>query len=117
MHEWGLACELVRQLEDHMETRGAESIEKVRVRIGSLSCVSPDAFRFAFDAASSGTSINPNVLEIRREVASSECLDCGFTFEDARGQSLCPRCESVAKVSTCGTDLILESLTLEVSNV
>ncbi len=117
MHEWSLATEFVRNLEREGNERGAARITKVKLRIGSLSGVSIEAFRFAFEAAVPGTSIAPEALEIEEIPAAFACRSCGFQFADAGGFDPCPSCGSIEKECLRGTEMETVSFMMEESDV
>lgn len=117
MHEWGLAVGLVRVLQEEAWKSGAARIKEVRLRLGSLSGVSPEAFRFGFQAAARGTVIDPDALVIEEVTARSRCQDCGMVFDDRDGTAFCPNCGSVWKELVEGREMVTESFVMEEANV
>jgi hydrogenase nickel incorporation protein HypA/HybF len=117
MHEWGLARDLVEDVLAAARVSGAARVSKVRVRIGSMSGVSTEAFQFAFEAASSDTIIRPGALEIHEVVARSRCAACGRIFEDRDGYESCPGCGGIAKTCVEGKELVAESIGVEDDDV
>lgn len=72
MHEMSIALHLVDAVRARAE--GARVV-RVRVRIGELAAVLPEALRFAFEVACEGTALDGARLEIER-VPGQELLLC-----------------------------------------
>lgn len=73
MHELSIAESIV----DTVTQRTAERrIEVVRVRIGTLMAVVPDALMFCFDLATQGTPLEGARLEIDQTEAKVYCRAC-----------------------------------------
>jgi hydrogenase nickel incorporation protein HypA/HybF len=64
MHELSIAISLVETICDELPRLGDVRVRSVRVRVGALSGVVPDALTFAFDVASDGSRIAGTRLEI-----------------------------------------------------
>jgi hydrogenase nickel incorporation protein HypA/HybF len=81
MHELSIALSLLQSVCDHLPRLGAVTVRAVRVRVGSLSGVSPDALLFAFDVACDLSPIAGARLEVERtqgselELTALEVLD------------------------------------------
>jgi hydrogenase nickel incorporation protein HypA/HybF len=117
MHEWGLARDLVENVIATARDSGASSVSKVRVRIGTMSGVSIEAFQFAFEAAIPDTIIRPDALEIVEVGARSRCDACGGEFEDRDGYARCPACGGFAKRCVTGRELVVDSIAVEDDDV
>lgn len=61
MHELALTRAIV---EICAERAGAAKVVRVRVEVGSLACVMPQALRFCFEVVASGTVVEGAALEI-----------------------------------------------------
>ena len=117
MHEWGLACDLIRRIDREGRQRGARRITRVKVRIGSLSGVVADALKFGFTAAAEGTLVAVDALECEEIPAEAVCHDCSTRFPDAEGLELCPGCGSASKETVTGTEMETVSFTMEADDV
>lgn len=106
MHEMGL---MDRLLADALAT-GAASIRKLRVRIGALSGVEPDALRFAFAALSPGTPAEGAALEIDPAPVRMACDRCGASYEASPARYACPSCGSSSGDIVGGTEVELLSI-------
>lgn len=58
------------------ERAGAERVTCVRLEIGQLSAVLPDAVRFCFDICAKGTVVEGAILEIIETPGRALCRDC-----------------------------------------
>jgi hydrogenase nickel incorporation protein HypA/HybF len=73
MHELGITNGIV---EFCAERAGAERVTRVRLEIGQLSAVLPDAVRFCFDICAKGTVVEGAMLEIIETPGRALCRDC-----------------------------------------
>ena len=108
MHEVGIAEELLRQV--LVAARGMRAVTVVRVDLGVLQWVDPDALRQGFVAASSGTPAEGAELEMREVPARAVCGDCGTEYEPEIGIYVCPACGAAAPEFLEGNDIILVSV-------
>lgn len=117
MHEWGLACQLVDRIAEEGRTRGADRITRVRVRVGSLSGVVPEALTFGFEAAAKGTIIATDALLCEEIPAEAVCNACKTRYPDPDGLDLCPSCHSADKKIVAGTEMETVSFAMERDDV
>ncbi len=82
----------------------------VRMRIGRMSAVVPEALEFCFEVMARGTPAEGAKLEVAVVPLSGECLACGrsFALEDLRFD--CPECGSPSVRLTGGEELHLDEL-------
>lgn len=88
MHELSVCEQIVAIAVKKAE--GAK-ILRIVIEIGKLSCLLPDAVRFAFDIASEGTAAEGAKLEIRELPGRARCRTCGLemTLERPYGECQC----------------------------
>ena len=77
MHEMALVQSIVEMVAEHARSR---SVRRVRLEIGKLTCVTPNAIRFCFDVAAAETPLEGARLEIVEIEARARCRACGGTF-------------------------------------
>jgi hydrogenase nickel incorporation protein HypA/HybF len=94
MHEVALAEGVLRIVLDAARANAARSIRAVRVELGALAHVEPDALSFCFDAVTRGSAAEGAKLEIVRTEGAAWCLPCGARVALARLGDACPRCGS-----------------------
>ena len=76
------------------QSAGASRVLKLRLRIGTLSGVVPDAMRFAFDVVCHGTMAESASLEIEAVPAACWCATCQTEFACDSFFNECPRCHN-----------------------
>jgi hydrogenase nickel incorporation protein HypA/HybF len=77
MHELAITQGVVDAVTERM---GATPVACVRVRVGRLSGVVPDAMRFCFDLVTAGTPLEGASLEIEQPEGRGHCRTCGADF-------------------------------------
>lgn len=92
MHEMSLAENVIELVEYRARREGCRRVKTVRLEIGKLSGVAPDAIRFCFDAVAGGTLAEGAVLDIVEQDGSAWCFDCGGTMPLAARGDPCPGC-------------------------
>mgnify|MGYP003339326191 CR=1 FL=1 len=94
------------------ETRkaGARSVKAVRLAIGELSHVEPEAMAFCFEAVTHGTIADGARLEIERVPGAGWCLDCSETVPIKERFGACPKCGNHRVQMTAGDDLRVTEL-------
>ena len=115
MHELSVAHSLVELASDAATRAGAESVKEVRLRIGALSCVSPDALEFCFELASRDTPLDGARLTYHRVPVRVYCETCRSEVDLPGIQSFrCPACGQPSNEIRAGRELEIEALEIEV---
>ena len=86
MHELAITQNLVSTV---CERVGEAKVVRVRLAIGRLSGVVPDAVRFCFDVCSAGTALEGAQLEVDEVAARARCRTCGSEAELEDAIALC----------------------------
>ena len=110
MHEFSIMQSALELAEKNMRASGATRIHRIRIRVGGLSGVAPEALRFAFEALKTGTPTEGADLEIENVPAVCWCPDCAAEFEAADRNYECPRCHRPSGQLRQGLELDLASL-------
>lgn len=92
---------------------GAKRIIVLRLRIGALSGVVPDALRFAFESLAPGTRAEGAELAIEHIPARFWCADCAGEFESETMFADCPRCHAPSGELRAGREMELTSMEIE----
>ncbi|MGH9107877.1 MAG: hydrogenase maturation nickel metallochaperone HypA [Acidimicrobiales bacterium] len=107
MHELGLCSSIV----DAVQRRAGERpVAHVRVRVGRLHHVHPDAFDQSFAVAAMGTVAEDAVAELVQLPVRAACSHCSTTWECEELPLACPTCGSVDIDLLGGDELLLESI-------
>ena len=107
MHELGLCSSIV----DAIERRaGDRPVARVRVRVGRLHHVHPEAFDQSFSVAAQGTIADDAVAELVLLPVQTRCALCAHEWEGQELPQACPACGAIDFEVTGGDELMLESI-------
>jgi hydrogenase nickel incorporation protein HypA/HybF len=113
MHEVGLMQDALRIALEQARTEKASRILTLRMRVGALSGVVPDALSFAFECLSHGTPAEGGKLEIENVPAVCWCGACRKEFPAPELGFECPDCGAPAAEIRSGREIEVASLDLE----
>jgi hydrogenase nickel incorporation protein HypA/HybF len=107
MHELGLCTSIV----DAIERRaGDRPVAHVRVRVGRLHHVHPEAFDQSFSVAALGTVAEDAAAELVLLPVRAQCGSCQAVWEADDVPLGCTTCGSVDIELVGGDELVLESI-------
>ncbi|MDX1425943.1 MAG: hydrogenase maturation nickel metallochaperone HypA [Kiloniellales bacterium] len=109
MHEMGITRNIVSIVSERARPR---KVLRVRLEIGRLSAVMPDAIRFCFDVISKGTLLDGAELEIVEIPGRARCRACGEEIALETLFARCP-CGSRALERLAGEELNIKEMELE----
>jgi hydrogenase nickel incorporation protein HypA/HybF len=92
VHEMALAESMREIVEDCARSHGARRVQAVRLEIGALAQVEPDALRFAFDVVLRGSVAEAARLEIVHRPGAAWCMLCSASVEVHSRTEACPGC-------------------------
>lgn len=107
MHELGLCQAIVQRVE---ERAGDRLVARIRVRVGRLHHVHPEAFEQSFSLAAAGGVAAGAVAELVLVPVRAHCGACGADTEAGHHILACASCGSVDVELTGGDELLLESI-------
>jgi hydrogenase nickel incorporation protein HypA/HybF len=113
MHEMSIAQSLIAILEEEMEKHRARSLKSVRLHIGRMSAVVPDALSFCFQVITEGTALEGAKLDMEIIPLRASCRECGHEFEVKDYVFVCPECSSTRIDSIAGQDLSIVEMEVE----
>jgi len=141
LHETSIALSILAAVEDAFrETPGAKRVTRIKLQVGLLSLVDPEALRFALQVVSRDTPAEGAEVEIEMVKPRFRCLRCGHEWEpsdddikritdDPQLSTLvhinpdvlvsyltCPRCGSNNVEIIRGKGVILHSVDIEVED-
>ena len=109
MHEMSICQNIVAIVAEHAKT---QKVRRVRLEIGKLSCVMPEALTFCFDVVAQGTVLEGAVLEIIEIEGLAKCLDCGAEVKLVALAGHCA-CGSRNLQQLAGDELNIKDMELE----
>lgn len=98
---------------DQAHKAGATRVHLIRLRIGALSGVVPEALQFAFEALTPGTMAERAELAIENVPARFWCHACAREFEAEDFFGECPDCHRPTGDLRAGREMELASLEIE----
>lgn len=111
MHEMSIALEVVGQVEDAARPEGADAVGSVRLRVGELAGVVPDALRFCFSLACEGTVLAGAELHTESVPGRARCVPCGHEWPTGMPPRLCcPECGGASSELLSGRELQIVSV-------
>jgi len=109
MHELSLAENLREIIEEESSRQGFARVHTVRLSVGELSCVEPEALRFCFDEVMRGGLVEGALLEIETVKGEGHCRRCDLEVPMSELYQPCPQCHSPLEVIR-GLEIRIEDL-------
>jgi hydrogenase nickel incorporation protein HypA/HybF len=113
MHEFGLMQSVLENVETSAREAGAERVTEIRLVVGEMREVVPEAMEFAFEALAPDTLSEGAHLVMTRVAPRSRCLTCGHTFEHDRFHWACPACDALATELLAGKELYIDAIEVD----
>ena len=108
MHELAITQSVVEAV---TERTGSAPVTSVRLRVGRLAGIVPDAMRFCFELVTAGTPLEGAALEFEQPEGRGRCRTCGAEFVLADLILLCD-CGSADVEVLAGRELAVASVVL-----
>lgn len=115
MHEFGLMQSVLNNAESSAREAGAKKVTEIRLVIGEMREIVPDAMDFAFEALAADTLCEKALLKMTMVRPRSRCTKCNHEFEHERFARGCPKCDSLATELICGKELYIDAIEVEMS--
>lgn len=112
MHELSVAHAVVSTVVDALPSP-APRVLQVRLRVGELSGIVPQALEFAYDVAAQGTPLEDAALVIERSPIVIACPACGPQQLPGAQDFRCPSCQQPCGDVIGGKELEILDLTLD----
>lgn len=106
MHEYSIVGALIEQIEQIAKDNGAIEVDKVVIKIGSMSGVEPDLLKTAFDTFKEKTVCDSAELVMDIEAIIIKCSSCSDDFTVQTISYRCPKCGG-SEISIDGSDEML----------
>ena len=110
MHELSLLADVLSILEDNAEHQGYQTVKRVCLEIGALSCVESDALRFGFDIVMKDTLADGAELEIVTMPGQAKCEHCGHETQIEALHTPCPKCKQFSLTVSSGMEMRVKDL-------
>lgn len=109
MHELSITRSIVAIVNEHAAGR---QLLRVRLHIGKLSGMMPEAVRFCYDMCAKGTTAEGAVLEIDEITGLACCESCGLQVALAVRAGKCAACGGILKV-IAGEELLVKEIEMD----
>jgi len=109
MHELSITRSVVAIV---AERAAGQKVTRVRLEIGALSAVMPDAIRFCFGICAADTPLAGAVLDIDEIPGLGICNDCGTEVNLTALIGRCPECGTANLRLTAGQELNIKEMEL-----
>lgn len=116
MHELSLVRALQSQVRQLAAAHGGGAVQRVRLRVGSLSGYEPALLLSAWNLTRDDAQLPAAVLDIDEVPLEVECQSCRGLFQPLRFRFACPACGSSDTQTVRGEGIILASIELVDSN-
>lgn len=113
MHEMALAQGILDIALRTAAENGAVRVGRIKVLVGQLTHVEPEALKFGFEALSAESMAAGAELELTTVPLVGRCDDCGQEFTIKGYHFLCPHCRSGRVTIVSGRELQVEYVEVE----
>ena len=110
MHEIGIAQNALELAIKSAQASGATQIHEIRLKVGVLTGVVPEALTFAFDTLRQGTMAGAATLKVELVPTACWCARCQREFASSEILYECPECHQFDTELRRGLELELASL-------
>ena len=110
MHELSITRNIVAIVS---ERASGQRVIRVRVAIGRLSSIMPDAIRFCFDLCAKDTAVEGATLEIDEIAGRAHCSACGIDVPLSAPTGRCPQCGSLSLQLLAGQEMMVREMEIK----
>jgi len=107
MHETAIAQAILEQVLRIAAENGLARISEVRLRVGELRLIVPEALDLAWQAVSRGTAVDGSALQICEVQALVRCRQCDKQYRPTWPVFACPQCGRADVEILAGNELVL----------
>lgn len=104
---------LVRQVEDELAKYPGKHAVLLRVSLGELSGIEPQALSNEYASAVRNTPLQATAVAVETELPDAVCDQCGNKFHFEKGKTECEKCGSMRLTLHGGEKYHLDSVLLE----
>lgn len=114
MHELGIVTGILETTKQAAREAGATRVVSVKLRIGEMCEVVPEALSFAWETFCEDDPLTQGAALVVEDVRPvSACVQCGAVFEHDRFHCKCPQCGSGQILLQHGRELDIVSIDIE----
>lgn len=113
MHEMSLMAGVFDIIAEYTRDLSDKRVTKVKIIVGELTNVVPDALQAAFLAYAQGTVAEGATLDIQEVPLVCRCPECEWAGRIEKFFFICPKCSSVALEIVSGRELRVDTLEVD----
>ena len=114
MHELAIAQGIITAVRGSLTGEQEARVKRINVTVGEMTALHRDCLEFAFNAITTGTSLEGVELTLEYVKSVFRCKGCGGEFEPEDGFfSPCPDCGGHGVDVVKGNELFVRSVDLE----
>lgn len=113
MHEVSLCENVIDIIKTQAAIEKFTHVKTVFLAIGQLSCVEPEAMKFAFSAVAKDTCAEGAALEIEHIAGQAKCDQCGHIMQIAQRYEVCSKCSHYPLIIESGDFMRITYLEVE----
>ncbi|HJZ13558.1 MAG TPA: hydrogenase maturation nickel metallochaperone HypA [Acidobacteriota bacterium] len=105
MHEVGIARDILKVVNQQVPADVAHAVKSIRVKVGALARVTPEALRFGFQIASVSTPFQSAQLLVDQVPLQMECEVCLLITVGSEALPICAACGSTRLKILSGNEM------------
>ena len=113
MHEMSIVQSLIQVINEEMLKHDAKTLRSVRLNVGQMTAVVPEALSFCFEVITAGTELEGTRLIMDVIPLEGFCRECEKKFKIQDYTFVCPSCESTEIKTIAGQDLSIVEMEVE----
>jgi len=98
---------------EHMRKNSVKRLKGLKVRVGELKALEPEALKFCFEVCARGTEMEGASLDIEEVPVMGRCSGCGTEFRMEGLFLPCPGCDGAEVTRISGNELEIVSMVAE----
>lgn len=113
MHELSIATEIFKQISKIIEEENINKVLEIKLKIGKLNQIVPEAFNFAIEVITKGTKAEGVKIIYKEIPITIKCNQCHIQNEVKDFYFICEKCGSSDVEIISGNELMFESMEVE----
>ncbi|MGH4122864.1 MAG: hydrogenase maturation nickel metallochaperone HypA [Clostridium sp.] len=108
MHEYSIACEIIRIAECNARDNGALKVLKIGLVIGDYSGFIGESIQMYFDEISVGSLCEGAIISMKHIHPRLKCRECHKFFETRSFSFICSYCGGIGQPTDIGKEFYVE---------
>lgn len=113
MHELSVTQNIIKISCEEAEKHNVSKVKEIRIKVGELTGLVPQAIQYYFEIASKGTKVENAIIKIEKSPIKIKCSLCNGESEVNFNTLTCSHCGSKDYKIIGGNEFYIESLEVE----